>query len=154
MAEHSPPISDAAGDGAAASSDAVASEAPPSGLVPPGPAGASRDGGLDAAPLYLIVARIMRAHGVQGELSCDIVTEFPERFKSTKRVFIVPPSGPGSGEPLDGATPQPYAVKQARLGQHRGHAELILSLEGVADRDSAEELRGWLVQVPASEAWK
>lgn len=169
MAEHSPPVPAVADAEAAASPDAVAAEATPSDSVTPDPTGASQDSrphagpaggphagpaGAEAAPLFLIVARILRAHGVQGELSCDIVTEFPERFKTTKRVFMVPPSGPGSGEPLVGAAPQPYVVKLARLSQHRGHAELILSLEGVGDRDSAESLRGWLVQVPASEAWK
>jgi 16S rRNA processing protein RimM len=115
-----------------------------------GPVGSSRTD----EPLYLIVARILRPHGVQGELACEIVTEFPERFRQTKRVYLVPSSGPGSGEPLEGGVPQPYAVEQARLSQHRGHAEVILNLTGVADRDSAEALRGWLVQVPASEAWK
>lgn len=105
-------------------------------------------------PVFLVVARVLRAHGVQGELACEIVTEFPERFRQTKRVFLTPPAGPGNGEPLDGATPQPYAVQRARLSPHRGHAEVILSVEGIEDRDSAEALRGWIVQVPASEAWK
>jgi 16S rRNA processing protein RimM len=31
---------------------------------------------------------------------------------------------------------------------------VVLSLEGVEDRDAADALRGWLVQVPEQEAWK
>jgi 16S rRNA processing protein RimM len=123
-----------------------ASPSRPSGGAPPG----------DEAPqdAFLIVARVLRAHGVNGELACEIVTEFPERFRSTKRVFLSPPASPGSGEPLHGATPKPMAVTRARLAPHRGHAEVIFQLADVADRDEAEKLRGWLIQVPVSEAWK
>jgi 16S rRNA processing protein RimM len=103
---------------------------------------------------FLIVARVLRAHGVAGELSCEIVTEFPERFERTKRVFLSPPASPGRPEPLAGSTPQELAVVRARLAPHRGHAEVILQLAGVADRDEAEKLRGWIVQVPTREAWK
>jgi 16S rRNA processing protein RimM len=108
----------------------------------------------EASDAYLIIARILRPHGVQGELSCEIVTEFPERFERTKRVFLTPPSVPGSSDPRAGETPRAYSVHRARLGQHRGHGEVIMQLEDVADRDAAESLRGWLVQVPEREAWK
>jgi 16S rRNA processing protein RimM len=108
----------------------------------------------DVPDAFLIVARILRPHGTQGEVACEIVTEFPQRFRRTKRVFLTPPVGPGSGVPLAGALPRPYGVQRARVGQHRGHSEVILSLEDVSDRDAAEAIRGWLVQVPESEAWK
>ena len=103
---------------------------------------------------YLLVARVLRAHGVQGELACEIITEFPQRFGRTKRLFLVPPRGPTRLEPLAGVAPTPYAVISARLSQHRGHPEVILQLDGIADRDAAEVLRGWLVQVPESESWR
>lgn len=119
----------------------------------PSPAGGPD---ADAAPAdaFLIVARVMRAHGTRGELGCEIITEFPERFSSTKRVFLSPPAGPGNMEPLAGVAPREMRVTRARLGPHRGHAEVILELADVSDRDVAETLRGWLVQVPRSEAWK
>ncbi|MGE3270597.1 MAG: ribosome maturation factor RimM [Chloroflexota bacterium] len=103
---------------------------------------------------YLIVARVLRAHGTQGDLACEIITEFPQRFRRTKRVFLTPAQGPARLEPRAGATPKPHEVTQARLVQHRGFPEVILTLEGVTDRDAAEALRGWLVQVPESESWK
>lgn len=111
--------------------------------------------GAGAAPdAYLIVARVLRAHGVAGELACDIVTEFPERFQRTKRLFLSPPDDRGRAEPKAGVTPQPMAVKRARVAPHRGHDEVILDLDGITDRDAAEKLRGWFVQVPRSEAWR
>ena len=103
---------------------------------------------------FLIVARVLRPHGAQGELACEIITEFPQRFRRTSRVFLTPARGPARLEPLAGAEPKPFAVTQARLVQHRGHPEVILTLEDVTDRDGAEALRGWLVQVPESESWK
>ena len=109
---------------------------------------------VDAPGSFLIVARVLRPHATAGELACEIITEFPQRFRRTKRVFLTPPSGPGRVEPRADAVPRPYAVKRARAGTHRGHPQVILSLEGVADLDAAEALRGWLVQVPDSEAWK
>jgi 16S rRNA processing protein RimM len=103
---------------------------------------------------FLIVARVLRAHGTAGEVACEIITEFPERFARTKRLFLAPPAAPGRIEPAPDAAPQPMGVVRARVAPHRGHAEVILQLDGVADRDAAEQLRGWLVQVPKTEAWK
>jgi 16S rRNA processing protein RimM len=105
-------------------------------------------------PIYLIVARVMRPHGTQGEVGCEIITEFPERFRRTKHVFLSPPIEPGLLEARPGATPREYTVGQARLSTHRGRPEVILKLGEVTDRDAAEGLRGLLVQVPESEAWK
>jgi len=116
-----------------------------------GPDGAEADAAPDA---FLVVARVLRAHGTQGEVACEIVTEFPQRFRRTKRVFLTPPAGPGRGEPLAGEPPKPYTVTRARVAPHRGHSEVILDLDEVPDRDAAEALRGWIVQVPESEAWQ
>jgi 16S rRNA processing protein RimM len=126
---------------------------PDDASVPAGDASAPADraGPPDA---FLIVARVLRAHGTQGEVACEIVTEFPQRFQRTKRVFLCPSAAGGRLEAPQGVSPRPFAVKQARVTSHRGRAEVIFSLEDVADRDAAEALRGWLVQVPESEAWK
>ena len=53
-----------------------------------------------------------------------------------------------------GAASKAFAVTRARIATHRGHHEVILSLDQIADRDGAEAFRGWLVQVPETEAWK
>src|SRR5262245_48698927 len=39
---------------------------------------------------FLVVARVLRAHGTQGEVACELVTEFPQRFRRTKRLFVTP----------------------------------------------------------------
>jgi len=126
-----------------------ANDAIPASDAAPPPADAD-----ESPDAFLVVARVLRAHGTEGELSCEIVTEFPERFRRTTRLFLTPPASPGHGKPLAGATPTPYAVRRARVTPHRGQSEVILSLDEVQDRDAADKLRGWLVQVPESEAWK
>ena len=139
---------------ASAPATAGAPEASPETARAPADSALAPAGADDAPDAFLVVARVLRAHGTQGELSCEIVTEFPQRVRRTKRVFLAPPAGPGRGEPLAGETPKPYSVNRAQVAPHRGHNEVILGLEEVTDRDGAEALRGWIVQVPENEAWK
>ena len=115
---------------------------------------------------FLTVARVVRAHGIKGELSCEIVTDFPERFRKTTRVYLNPPPrrpGPVAREqPADGVPaateeattrPREYAVERARVVPHALGARLVLGLDAVNDREGADALRDWLVQVPEDEAW-
>jgi 16S rRNA processing protein RimM len=108
--------------------------------------------------VLLTVARVLRPHGTRGEISCEVITEFPQRFRRTRRVFLSPPPEPGS-TPSDGPLTvgdgaKEYAVEQARIAPRKGHSEVILRLAGLTDRDVAAALRGSFVQVPESEAWK
>jgi 16S rRNA processing protein RimM len=135
---------------AEAASDAVL----PGASRPSGPAdGIGSVPPIPKEPVFLIVARVMRPHGTQGEIGCEIITEFPERFRRTRRVFLAP-TVPGKLEARPGVAPREFSVEQARLSNHRGRPEVILKLGGVTDRDTAESLRGLLVQVPEAEAWK
>ena len=133
---------------------------------------------------FLTVARVIRAHGVKGELACEIVTDYPQRFRKTKHVFLRPstrprPKTPATSRATSGATTgvgpdakpaapaasgaelddpmvgaREYSVARARVVPHTRGAQVILSLDGIEDREAAEALRGWLVQVPENDAWK
>ncbi|MDP8924524.1 MAG: ribosome maturation factor RimM [Chloroflexota bacterium] len=123
----------------------------------------------------------MRAHGIKGELACEVVTDYPQRFRRTKRVFLQPstrprppaptpvagaPPGTGAGSPggekpasaeapsNESPVPREHVVERARVVPYTRGAQVVLRLEGIADREAAEALRGWLVQVPEDEAWK
>lgn len=79
----------------------------------------------------------MRAHGVRGEVSVTILTDFPERFETIEWVFI--------GDEFE--------AEAYRLESHRWHKQnVLLTLAGVTDRLAADKLRGQLVQVPFEEA--
>lgn len=102
----------------------------------------------DAPDGFLLVARIIRVHGTTGELACEIVTEFPQRFRQTRSLYLRAEQVP------DGETPRPHTVRQARLVRRGQGQQLLLQLEGIEGREAAEVLRGYLVLVPEGEAWK
>jgi 16S rRNA processing protein RimM len=96
-----------------------------------------RRGSADAVePRFLIIGRILKAHGVRGEMRVAVYTDVPERFTWLKTVYL--------GE----TDPEPVAVEGVRF-----HQELaLLKLAGVDDRDTADELRGEWLQVPLDDA--
>ena len=45
-------------------------------------------GSPEGEPLYLVVGFLRRPHGVHGEIIMDLHTDFPERLKSGRKLFI------------------------------------------------------------------
>jgi 16S rRNA processing protein RimM len=45
-------------------------------------------GSPDGEPVYLVVGFLRRAHGVRGEIIMDLHTDFPERLRSGRRLFV------------------------------------------------------------------
>ncbi len=91
------------------------------------------------APRHLVVGQIIGAHGIRGELKVALETSFPDRFQRLKSVLIGPP---------DGSAYQPYTLKSARL--HKNN--VLLVVDGITDRTTAEEMRGQVVAIPAEQA--
>ncbi len=81
----------------------------------------------------LAVGKILKSHGVRGEVVVLVLSEVRERFD------------PGSVLHLEEGTG--LAVEGSK--SHNGR--LIVKFEGVADREGAEALRGRLLVVPESE---
>lgn len=82
--------------------------------------------------MQLVVGRIIRPHGVRGEVVVEVRTDSPaERFAA------------GSLLATDPADAGPLRVDDARPHQGR----LLVTFVGVADRDVAEGLRGILLCV-------
>jgi 16S rRNA processing protein RimM len=96
------------------------------------------DGTSDSAePRFIAIGRIVRPHGVRGELLVEVLTDFPERFNHMELVYLG-----------DADKAEAWPVRAARWHKDR----VLLSLEGCQDRTSAEQLRGLLVQIPIEEA--
>lgn len=86
---------------------------------------------------YLAIGRVVRAHGVQGEISVTVLTDFPERFETTEWIYL------GNEYEAD-----PY-----RLETYRWHKKnVLLTLAGITNRTQAEQLKGLLVQIPIEDA--
>jgi 16S rRNA processing protein RimM len=91
-------------------------------------------------PARLVVGRVLRPHGVRGELSVEVLSDAPERFSPGAELGLGDPDGP--------QPPRPVTVAAARLHQGR----LLLGLDGVEDRDAAERLRGAVLSIPVEAA--
>ena len=82
----------------------------------------------------LVVGRVGRPHGVRGELTVEVRTDDPEARFADGAVLLTDPAERG-----------PLTVAGSRWQNGR----LVVGLEGVADRNDAEQLRGTLLQVDA-----
>src|SRR5271155_1972635 len=122
----------------------------PAALRPPGAGiggrghrgggGAPDQGGppADGTPLELIVGRVVKAHGLTGEIVVEVRTDDPElRF------------APGAVLRAKGSDQRErnYAVVAARMHGTR----LLVRLAGVADRDGADALRGSLFVIDSAD---
>ncbi len=84
--------------------------------------------------LYLAVGIIRKPHGVQGEVLFKVLTDFPERIKKGKRVYL-------------GEDYQPIVIASART-HHQG---LLICFEGLDSLDAVESLRSNTVYVKSDE---
>ncbi|OIV36729.1 ribosome maturation factor RimM [Mangrovactinospora gilvigrisea] len=80
--------------------------------------------------MQLVVGRIGRAHGIQGEVTVEVRTDEPELRLAPGAVLATDPAGRG-----------PLTIADGRV--HSGR--LLLRFEGVADRTAAEALRNTLL---------
>jgi 16S rRNA processing protein RimM len=97
-------------------------------------------------PQFLMLARILRPHGVRGDLRVQVVTGFPERMTELDNVYI----GPATDGPLSSRTPMSsYRVERAK---HDKADNWLLHLHGVDDRESADPLRSLCIFVALEDA--
>lgn len=83
------------------------------------------------------VGTVIKPHGIRGEICVENHADSPLLFAAGRTLLLA--SGKGR--------PRPYAVAACRTHQDR----LLLTLQGVADRNAAEALRGLQILIPAAE---
>jgi 16S rRNA processing protein RimM len=86
---------------------------------------------------FVTVARILRARGNKGEVAARLLTDFPDRLKEQREVFLAS----SSSAPRE-VTLESYWVDQNHPGQ------CVFHFAGVSSIDDAEKLRGFDVQIP------
>lgn len=94
----------------------------------------------DNPPRYLQMGKILRPHGVRGEVRTQILTDYPERFAQVERVFL--------GKNVFDQNATAYTIDSVRM--HQAYA--LLLFDGIANREEADRLRGQLVMIPLDEA--
>lgn len=89
-----------------------------------------------AKPELVRIGQITAPHGVHGAVRIYPVSDFPERYRTLRRVLL-------------GGADRPVGVR------FRGFVKnlVILELDGVTDRNQAEGLRGQNLLVPQSEVF-
>ncbi|HSA50655.1 MAG TPA: ribosome maturation factor RimM, partial [Yinghuangia sp.] len=80
--------------------------------------------------MQLVVARIGRAHGIRGQVSVEVRTDEPELRLAPGAVLMTDPPSAG-----------PLTISAGKV--HSGR--LLLTFEGVGDRNAAEALRNVLL---------
>ncbi|MCU0305364.1 MAG: ribosome maturation factor RimM [Thermoanaerobaculales bacterium] len=83
---------------------------------------------------WLVIGRVVKPHGVQGDLLVEIVTDFPERLTEGVVFGVGGEDGPRSH----------HEVVRARV--HKGR--WLLSVRGLRDRDAADSWRGHYLYLP------
>jgi len=86
-----------------------------------------------AKPERLIIGRVAGVFGVRGELKIQIETDFPERFKLLKRVFVCD---------------EEHTAEQSRLHDQMA----LLKLQGIDSAAAAARLNGCDVAVAIEDA--
>ncbi len=92
---------------------------------PPGPRREPRAG-------WVAVGRVLGAHGTKGALRVESLSDVPGRFAPGAAVWL-------------------QAVRRVIQSASAGRGALILKLEGIDDRASAERMRGEVLEVPETE---
>lgn len=91
-------------------------------------------GSPDGEPVYLVVGFLRRAHGLRGEIIMDLHTDFPERLRRGRKLFV-------------GEERQPVTLTGARR-----HAKgMLVKLQGIESPEDAIPFRNKWVCVRAAD---
>jgi 16S rRNA processing protein RimM len=87
----------------------------------------------------IAVGVIRKAHGVRGEASVEPWTDSAERFEELDSVTLV--------------SPDESSTREARIESSRVHAgRALVKFSGVDSPEDVQDVRGWTVEIPESEA--
>lgn len=90
--------------------------------------------------MELVVGRVVKPHGITGELVVDVRTDDPqERFAAGNVLRLKPSRGTG----------QPREVEVVSARPHGGR--MLVRLAGITDRDGADAIRGHLFIVDSAD---
>jgi 16S rRNA processing protein RimM len=86
---------------------------------------------------WLAVARVLRPRGLKGEVTVDVLTDFPERLGTLCDVHLEAPAG---------------SLERLHIADSWWHqGTLVLRFAGIGSIDEAEKLRGRLLLIPRSQ---
>lgn len=87
--------------------------------------------------MLITIGKVVKPFGVKGEMKIEPMTDFPERFTSLTRVYLVAPSG------------KEVACKVKSVRYAGGTPFLLFS--GYDSPEKAKAINGWFIKVPEEE---
>src|SRR5580700_2721579 len=97
---------------------------------------------------FTILAEILRPQGRRGELLCELLTDFPDKFSDRKKLFLFA-SADVDANRADRASE--IALEDFWMPQGRNAGRIVLKFSGCDSIDDAEELSRLLVGVPSEQ---
>jgi len=107
---------------------------------------------MTGAEQWVWLARIRRAQGRKGEVFAEILTDFPEKFRERRRLWLIAEDAPVQGVKAGAGARRlagPRAVDLVNHWLHKGG--VVLHFSGVDSISAAEELTGTVVAIPRAE---
>ncbi|MGA8528983.1 MAG: ribosome maturation factor RimM [Acidobacteriaceae bacterium] len=89
---------------------------------------------------WTLLARLVRPQGRRGELTAELLTDFPERFHHRRRLYLIPPERIGT---------RPREIELENFWFLR--SRIVLKFQGIDSINEAEAIRGYEVAIPAEE---
>ena len=87
---------------------------------------------MSVVPEYIVVGKVVGAHGVKGEVKLTLSIDDPAFLRTTKTLYI------------EGRQRKPLTVRSVRFHQNMA----LIAFESTPDRTAAESLRGRELSVP------
>lgn len=95
------------------------------------------------------VARIRRPQGRKGEVFAEILTDFPDKFATRRKLWLLQP---GEKPAQTGHSAEITAPRQVELVHHWLHkGGVVLHFAGADSISAAEALKGLMVAIPREE---
>jgi 16S rRNA processing protein RimM len=88
--------------------------------------------------MLITIGKVLKPWGVKGEIKVQPLTDFPDRFLSLRRVYLVSPGG------------KEFACAVRSVRSHGGTP--ILLLEGYDTPEKSRAINNYLLKVPREEA--
>ncbi|HLY28978.1 MAG TPA: ribosome maturation factor RimM [Aggregatilineales bacterium] len=99
-------------------------------------------GSAKAGPQYLVLAQILRPHGVRGDLIVKMMTAFPERMSRLELIYLG----------INPASPRKLRQKRVTWAKRHKADQWLLHFDEIEDRDAAELLRKLYMFVSLEDA--
>ncbi len=88
--------------------------------------------------MLITIGRAVKPFGIKGEMKIEPLTDFPERFKDLRSVYLVSPAGK-------------ELVCEVKSVRYAGGTPYLI-FGGYESPEKAKTLNGWFLEVPEEEA--